>query len=163
MRLWQSKQNTTQLMQAITLPSESAGKKVLVVDDHMAIWQMLRAALTHQGWSCVHEINIESAETRLAHETFDFFLLDVNLPDGSGMDLLHRLRQHYAVTNPIIMMSGMKQPIMVKQALDLGADDYVTKPFPLAEMLMRIEQLSEKSACGGAPATTSTAISSSAS
>jgi two-component system phosphate regulon response regulator PhoB len=65
-------------------------------------------------------------------------LLDLNLPDGNGLDLLRDIRRDQGATFPVLVLSGMRQEEAVVRGLELGADDYVTKPFSPPELLARV-------------------------
>src|SRR5688572_27778975 len=109
---------------------------VLVVEDERAMRHFLWEALHDAGFRVHEAFTIGQAEQQLGRELPALVLLDLGLPDGDGMDLLRRVRQRSKV--PVIVLSGRgDEPIKV-EALDLGADDYLTKPFGAAELLARI-------------------------
>jgi two-component system KDP operon response regulator KdpE len=110
--------------------------RVLVVDDEPPIRKLLRMGLTTQGYQVIEAQNGKAA-LALSAEKPDLIILDLGLPDMQGLDLLRTIRtQHEAV--PIVVLSSRGDEAAKVQALDLGADDYVTKPFGMDELLARI-------------------------
>jgi two-component system, OmpR family, KDP operon response regulator KdpE len=110
--------------------------RVLIVDDEPQIRRFLRTTLNAHGYrvieaSCGHE-----AMTLTATERPELILLDLGLPDIEGLEVIHRLREWS--TMPIIVVSVRGQEAQKIAALDSGADDYVTKPFGMGELLARI-------------------------
>ncbi len=115
----------------------SAGEHyVLVIEDEQAIRRFLRASLDNAGYR-VAEATSGAEGLRMATSSPpDLIILDLGLPDLDGQEVLLRLREWY--TAPIIILSARDQEPQKIKALDLGADDYVTKPFGVAELLARI-------------------------
>jgi two-component system KDP operon response regulator KdpE len=110
--------------------------RVLVVDDEPPIRKLLRMGLSTQGYHVMEAQNGKAA-LALSGEKPDLIILDLGLPDMQGLDLLRTLRtRHEAV--PIVVLSSRGDEAAKVQALDLGADDYVTKPFGMDELLARI-------------------------
>ena len=110
--------------------------RVLVVDDEPPIRKLLRMGLSTQGYQVIEAQNGKAA-LALSEEKPDLIILDLGLPDMQGLDLLRTMRtQHEAV--PIVVLSSRGDEAAKVQALDLGADDYVTKPFGMDELLARI-------------------------
>jgi DNA-binding response OmpR family regulator len=118
-----------------------AGERpILIVDDDRALRAMLAEQLGKDGEFSVTEAeNASEAESRMtAREArFDAVILDVSLPDGDGRDLCARLRRG-GIKVPIIMLTGSDHENDVVRGLDSGANDYVAKPFRLAELLARL-------------------------
>jgi DNA-binding response OmpR family regulator len=111
-------------------------KRVLVVEDDPVLTRVLRDNLTFEGFD-VQSVSDGPQASRLAREFApDLVLLDVNLPGQSGFELCETWRQHWQV--PIILLTAMGQKADKIRGLQLGADDYVTKPFDLEELLARI-------------------------
>lgn len=111
--------------------------RVLVIDDEPPIRKLLRTGLTSQGYEMVDATNGRTALDELARATPDLIILDLGLPDMPGLDLLRTIRQtHDAV--PILILSSRDDEHGKVEALDLGADDFVTKPFSMNELLARI-------------------------
>jgi two-component system KDP operon response regulator KdpE len=109
---------------------------VLIVDDEAALRSFLRVSLVGNGYQCVEAETAEHALARAAERTPDLILLDLGLPDQSGLDVTRRLRE-WSHT-PIIVISARGQETDKIEALDAGADDYLTKPFAVGELLARI-------------------------
>jgi DNA-binding response OmpR family regulator len=121
--------------------SELAGARILVVEDEEAIAQGLQVNLELKGYRVEVVGRGEAALQRAAgEEPFDLILLDVRLPDVDGFQVCQRLRAANVFT-PILMLTARSQPDDVIFGLKLGADDYVTKPFDLAELLARVDGL----------------------
>ena len=112
--------------------------RILLVEDEAGLVMTLRDRLTREG----HEVEVardaESGLARATSEHFNLLILDVMLPGGSGFDVCRDLRQH-GLTLPIIMLTARGQLIDKVLGLKIGADDYVTKPFQMAELLARVE------------------------
>jgi two-component system KDP operon response regulator KdpE len=112
------------------------GLKVLVVDDEIAIRRFLRVALNGQGF-IVSEANTgQSALQEVTINRFDLVILDLGLPDMDGIEITQRIREWSNI--PIIILSVREQEEDKIAALDAGADDYLTKPFGMGELLARI-------------------------
>jgi two-component system KDP operon response regulator KdpE len=110
--------------------------KILVVDDEPPIRKLLRMGLTAQGYEVLDAPNGKTALELLA-QTPDLVILDLGLPDIDGLELLRRLREQREDL-PIVVLSSRGDERGKVAALDLGADDYVTKPFGMDELLARI-------------------------
>jgi len=110
--------------------------RILVVDDEMAIRRFLRVALNGQGFVVSEAANGQQALQALVVERPDLLILDLGLPDLDGVEVTRRLREWSQV--PIIILSVREQEADKISALDAGADDYLTKPFGLGELLARI-------------------------
>ncbi|GAC1702293.1 MAG: response regulator [Candidatus Limnocylindrales bacterium] len=111
------------------------GARVLVVDDEPAILRTVRANLTRHGFQ------VETAETgqaaiEHAHQHPDLIILDLGLPDIDGLDVIRNIRDHSNM--PILVLSAREAEQQKVSALDLGADDYLTKPFGIDELLARV-------------------------
>src|SRR4051812_43088884 len=109
---------------------------VLVVDDEPPIRKLLRMGLGTQGYQVIDAPNGKTALERLAEKP-DLIILDLGLPDIPGLELLRRFREQ-GVVAPIIVLSSRGDEAGKVQALDLGADDFVTKPFGMNELLARM-------------------------
>jgi len=111
--------------------------RVLVVDDESAIRRALRPALVELGFQVAEASRGEEALQLLRAATYDAVLLDVNMPRLGGIETLRRIRG-FAPRLPILMLTVRDQEEEKVVALDLGADDYVTKPFSTRELIARI-------------------------
>jgi two-component system KDP operon response regulator KdpE len=109
---------------------------VLVVDDEPPIRRLLRTSLTAQGYRIVEADNAASALVEIRNHEPDVVILDLGLPDGDGLSVIETVRRSSAV--PIIVLSSRSDERGKVEALDLGADDYLTKPFGMAELVARI-------------------------
>lgn len=112
------------------------GLKVLVVDDEIAIRRFLRVALNGQGFIVSEASNGEIALQIITINRPDIVILDLGLPDIDGIEVTRRTREWSKV--PIIILSVREQENDKISALDAGADDYLTKPFSMGELLARI-------------------------
>ena len=110
--------------------------RILIVDDEVPIRRLLRTTLSAQRFEVVEAGNAAAAITQLQQEPPDLVLLDLGLPDRDGLDLLRDIRALSEV--PVIVLSSRDQESGKVQALDGGADDYVTKPFGAEELMARI-------------------------
>jgi two-component system KDP operon response regulator KdpE len=113
-----------------------AATKILVIDDEVEIQRLLRSSLTLQGYHYVGANDAEEGLKLCTVEQPDLVMLDVMLPDHSGVDIIKNLREWSEV--PIIVVSELDDEKVVIEALDFGADDYVTKPFHPGVLLARI-------------------------
>jgi len=109
---------------------------VLVVDDEPQIRRFLRASLTMNDFTVDEADNGGTALRKLVHDRPDLVVLDLGLPDLDGMDVLRRLREWSQV--PVIVLSVRAQEKEKVEAFEAGADDYVSKPFGMAEFVARI-------------------------
>jgi len=110
--------------------------KVLVVDDEPPIRKLLRMGLGTQGYQTIDAANATAALDLLAEKP-DLVILDLGLPDMQGLELLRQIRAQRDDL-PIVVLSSRGDEVTKVEALDLGADDYVTKPFGMEELLARI-------------------------
>lgn len=122
---------------------------VLVVDDEYAIRDMLRLALEIADFRCIEAEDSQQAYTLIVDERPDIVLLDWMLPGGSGLELLRRLKRNETTRDlPVIMLTAKTAEDNVIQGLDVGADDYMTKPFAPRELIARIKALLRRVAGG---------------
>lgn len=110
--------------------------RVLVVDDEPQIQRFLRPALTSSGYKVESAENGADALRLLATGRADIVLLDLGLPDIDGKDVLRQLRAFSQI--PVIVLSAREREAEKIEALDLGADDYVEKPFAIGELMARL-------------------------
>jgi two-component system KDP operon response regulator KdpE len=110
--------------------------RVLLVDDEAAIIRFLKPALEANRYDIINATTIAEAIQRAAAETPDIVLLDLGLPDGDGKEVIRRVREWSDV--PIIVLSAREREAEKIESLDLGADDYVNKPFNVGELLARM-------------------------
>lgn len=110
--------------------------RVLVVEDERRIARFLQMELEHEGMSTAIEDNGRRAYERIMQENYDLILLDVMLPDMDGFTICRKVRELSQV--PIIMLTAKDDIDDKVQGLDIGADDYITKPFATPELLARM-------------------------
>lgn len=120
----------------MSLPAASDRRRVLVVDDESRIRQFLRISLKADGFDVLEARNGAEALAVSAGEQPDMVILDLGLPDMDGVEVLERLRLTSPV--PVIVLSVRDREQQKVRALNLGANDYVTKPFGVDELLARI-------------------------
>jgi two-component system phosphate regulon response regulator PhoB len=112
---------------------------VLIVDDEFAIRDMLRMALELADFRCIEAQDIQTAYQLIVDERPALVLLDWMLPGGSGLELMRRLKREDRTREmPVIMLTAKTAEDNVIQGLDVGADDYITKPFAPRELIARI-------------------------
>ncbi|MEP1471785.1 MAG: phosphate regulon transcriptional regulator PhoB [Halieaceae bacterium] len=122
---------------------------VLIVEDELAIRDMLRMALEIAEFRCLEADNILAGHAMIVDERPDVVLLDWMLPGGSGIELLRRLKREDATRDiPVIMLTAKTAEDNVIQGLDVGADDYMTKPFAPRELIARIKALLRRTGAG---------------
>src|SRR4051812_36722799 len=113
-------------------------KRLLLVEDEPGLILTLTDRLTREGYAVESTGDGESGLERATREAFDLLLLDVMLPRMTGLDVCRELRRR-RIETPVIMLTARGQVIDKVVGLKLGADDYVTKPFEMAELLARVE------------------------
>jgi two-component system, OmpR family, KDP operon response regulator KdpE len=111
--------------------------RILVVDDEPAIVRFLRASLESQGYVVSAAGDARTALDMVRRNVADLLVLDLGLPDMDGLDVIHHIREGGA-SLPIIVLSSREKESDKVKALDSGADDYVTKPFGIDELLARV-------------------------
>lgn len=121
-------------------------RTVLIVDDEFAIRDLLRMALEIVDYRCLEADNIQDAYAIVLDQRPDIVLLDWMLPGGSGIELLRRLKRDESTQEiPVIMLTAKAAEDNVIQGLEVGADDYITKPFAPRELIARIKALLRRS------------------
>jgi two-component system KDP operon response regulator KdpE len=115
----------------------SLPEQVLIVDDEPAIRRFLRTSLSAQGYQIAEAATGEEALAALARHRIDVVVLDLGLPDMDGVEILRRLREGGSSV-PVIVLSSRSDEAGKVKALDMGADDYVTKPFGMDELFARL-------------------------
>ncbi len=110
--------------------------RVLVVEDDPEIRALIQSSLSVEGYAVQTAVTVSEASALLRHAVPDLLLLDLGLPDGDGAVLVQEVRKHH--TLPILVVSARHQETQKIALLDAGADDYLTKPFSVAELLARI-------------------------
>lgn len=118
--------------------------KILLIEDDLDLGNGVRIALGDQGMDVVWVRQLTDAEAHLLTGGCDLVLLDLNLPDGDGLQLLARLRRERQ-SLPVLILSARDALNDRLRGLDSGADDYLVKPFELAELLSRVRALARRS------------------
>jgi DNA-binding response OmpR family regulator len=117
-------------------------RKVLLCDDDPLLVDLVQYRLSSQGWEVVVARDGGEAMARLAEGAPDAIILDAMMPVVDGYEVLRRLRESPATaTTPVIMLTARKQETDVLRALDLGASDYMVKPFIPQELVARLTRL----------------------
>jgi two-component system catabolic regulation response regulator CreB len=114
-------------------------KQILCIEDEAAIVLPLRYALEREGWSVSWANTGTQALELLSQQTFDFIILDVGLPDLNGFEVCKQLRQKYQT--PLLFLTARDDEIDRVVGLEIGADDYCTKPFSAREIVARIKAI----------------------
>ncbi|WP_432379960.1 response regulator [Duganella sp. P38] len=123
--------------------------KILLIEDDLDLGNGVRIALTEQGMDVVWVRTLEDATRSLERDNCDLVLLDLGLPDGDGLQLLTKLRRSRTQADgaglPVLILSARDSVSERLSGLDGGADDYLVKPFVLAELLSRVRALARRS------------------
>ncbi len=118
---------------------------ILLVEDEDELRQALHETLSQVQYHVTAVANVTQAREALEHNRFDLFIFDVRLPDGNGIDLLRSLR-NMKESHAVIMMTAYAEVDLAVDAIRLGADDFIKKPFDMDELLLRITELLKKRA-----------------
>lgn len=110
--------------------------KIMIIEDDKALSSGIALALQSDEIEISSCYNIQSARTQLSNADFDLLILDINLPDGSGLDLLREVKQSRRELVILLTANDMETDIVT--GLEMGADDYITKPFSLAVLRARV-------------------------
>lgn len=110
--------------------------KLLIIEDNSAIIKGLEYSLVQEGFTVDTATEVKQAKIEIIQNSYDLILLDVSLPDGNGFTLCKEIKQKQDV--PIIFLTAKDEETDIVQGLDLGADDYITKPFRMRELVSRI-------------------------
>lgn len=111
--------------------------KLFVLEDDAAIGMGLSYSLKNEGYDVTVAKNVKSAYEILNKETFSLYILDLTLPDGSGYDVCREIKK--SGDFPVIFLTAYDDEVNVVMGLELGADDYISKPFRVKELLARIK------------------------
>lgn len=115
--------------------------KILLVEDNKSIIKGLEYAFAQNGYSCEYCLSLDEA-VRKAPFNYDAAVLDIMLPDGNGFDLFKKIRRYSDL--PVIFLTVVDDEDSVVNGLELGADDYITKPFSTRELIARIKRVANK-------------------
>ena len=114
--------------------------KILIVEDEVELLDSIASYLKNEDFICEKAATFFEAEDKLISFNYDIILLDINLPDGNGIDLLKLIKEKSPTTG-VLIVSAKNSLDDKLTGLDLGADDYITKPFHLAELNSRVNSL----------------------
>ena len=114
-------------------------KKILLVEDNETIVMGLKYSLEQENFQVISALNVEKGKDILNTETIDLILLDVTLPDGNGFELCKYIKQKLDI--PVIFLTAQDEETSVVIGLDMGADDYIVKPFRTRELISRINSV----------------------
>ncbi len=131
------------------MPQAPDKPRILVIEDEVAIRKLLRVSLTHHQFECIEAETGEDGLARAAEYVPDVVILDLGLPDMDGLSVIRRMREWAKM--PIIVLTARGQEGDKVSALDAGADDYVTKPFGVQELLARLRVALRHSSTGNTP------------
>lgn len=112
-------------------------KKILIVEDDLSLSNGIAIALKDNELSFSQVQDLNSARIQIKDTNFDLIILDINLPDGNGLGFLQELRRNSTV--PVIILTAKDMETDVVTGLELGADDYITKPFSLMILRARVQ------------------------
>ena len=118
-------------------------EKILYVEDDLSLIDGLKYTLEKSGYLVDNARTVKEALAFYRQNKYDLLLLDVTLPDGSGFDICKEVRNQSTV--PIIFLTASDEEINVVMGLDMGGDDYITKPFKLNELISRIKAILRRS------------------
>jgi len=118
-------------------------KNILVVEDDLEVSSLVCDVLKDEGFSCQECRTIEEARSILRAKKYDFLIIDVGLPDGSGFDLCRKIREYSHI--PILFLTARSHEIDRVVGFEVGGDDYVTKPFSPRELVARIKAIDRRS------------------
>lgn len=117
-------------------------KRLLLVEDDQSIAAGLSYSLAQEGYTVNTQGTVASAIAYLKKEDCDFALLDLSLPDGTGYEICKYIKNTLDI--PVIFLTACDEEVNVVMGLDMGADDYITKPFRVRELLSRIQSVSRR-------------------
>jgi two-component system response regulator MtrA len=120
--------------------------KILVVDDEAQMVGIIAYALETQGFNVGFAYDGKSAIDKVESEKYDLIVLDINMPKMNGFDVCLYVREHYKI--PVILLTARDDQQDIVQGLELGADDYITKPFNPRELALRVSAILRRSGFG---------------
>jgi DNA-binding response OmpR family regulator len=125
--------------------------RILLVEDDASLAMGIEFSLLDEGYEVLRASTVEEGKKIFQCEQIDLFLLDVNLPDGSGYDLCKFIRTKSDV--PVLFLTACDEEVNIVLGLEIGGDDYITKPFRVRELLSRIKACIRRSSKSGAVVT----------
>ena len=118
--------------------------KILVIEDEMSLQELMERALKKEGYVVESAMDFDSAMEKLGIYSYDCILLDINLPGGSGLDILEHMKR-VGNRSDVIIISARDSIDDKVRGLELGADDYLAKPFHMVELIARIHSVARRS------------------
>lgn len=118
-------------------------KNILIIEDDIALSNGILLALKSDIFTFSQAYDLAAAKNKMAQESYDLVILDINLPDGSGLDFLSKIRKSSAI--PVIVLTANDMETDIVAGLETGADDYITKPFSLMVLRARVNAQFRKS------------------
>jgi two-component system phosphate regulon response regulator PhoB len=115
-------------------------QKILIIEDEPDIRKTLEYNITREGYEVISASSLSEGRLKLESDSFTLLLLDLMLPDGSGLDLFRELKQDKSLSSmPVIILTAKDDEVDKVVGFELGADDYVTKPFSVRELILRVK------------------------
>ena len=114
-------------------------KKILLVEDNETIIMGLKYSLEQENFQVISAKSVAESKEKINQEKIDIVLLDVSLPDGNGFDICKEIKEKQDI--PVIFLTAQDEETSVVLGLDLGADDYIVKPFRTRELISRIKSV----------------------
>ena len=114
-------------------------KKILLVEDNETIIMGLKYSLEQENFQVISAKSVAESKEKIKQEKIDIVLLDVSLPDGNGFDICKEIKEKQDI--PVIFLTAQDEETSVVLGLDLGADDYIVKPFRTRELISRIKSV----------------------
>lgn len=116
--------------------------KILIVEDNEAIYEGLKFSLEHENFSIVVAKNIKEAKQEILKNIYNLIILDIMLPDGDGIDFCKNIKSNLDI--PVIFLTAKDSEGDIVKGLNVGADDYIVKPFRIGELVARINNALRK-------------------
>lgn len=120
--------------------------KILVAEDEPMLLKTIELKLKKEGYEVVSTSDGRQAIEQIEKEVPDLIITDIMMPYASGLEIISFVRKSITKKTPIIILSAMEQEKVVMEAFELGADDYITKPFSLNELAIRVKRLMNRGA-----------------
>ncbi len=114
-------------------------KKILLLEDDLILQEIIEEYLVEQGYEVECYFNGEEALDKILSTRYDMLLLDVNVPEIDGFEIVEYIKKELKKTTPVIFITSLTEAKNIEKAFDLGANDYLKKPFDLEELKVRIE------------------------
>ena len=115
-------------------------QKILIIEDEPDIKKTLEYNISREGYEVISASSLSKGREKLESASFSLLLLDLMLPDGSGLDLCRELKQDKSLSSmPVIILTAKDDEVDKVVGFELGADDYVTKPFSVRELILRVK------------------------